>query len=681
MTEIKLVDKGEVPSIPLQLREAKRWLLWRLEKDENNSDRTLKVPYYTNGKRRRGTLDTPEDLARLATYAEAKQAIKLGEYTGLGFALGKDGDGFWQGIDLDKVTANGNNEIAESLPSYVELSPSGKGVHALGYGSYFKNKNLSKEHGWEYYSRAKFFTVTERIIRAGEIVDLVPFIKKHFDPELNVNEVSSVMGAGTLILSPEQLLDIERALKFIDPDCPRDTWIEVCFSLARVETGYQLFSEWSKRSAGIKHSVANEKELEDQWNDIHTNTRGEIGLGTLYYLASKNSEYERTTISENILNDLDKDKRKVEFLERFKPVQLSYDYLPEPDWVIDGFIGEGITFIAGAEGKGKSSILLPLALQVAGLTNDTFLKIKHRRRVIYITEDHSQADRICYGMRTHHSSKGKEEWDYWINVVPAFRMTDKEIQFAAEFAKQYIVTVNGRQIPPLVVFDTASATFVLENENDNSEAARLMSVINNEFWYRDFIPAWISGHTSKALSRTSAIEDLSARGASAWGGNATGTAFIFEDENVEGRILATKKKRFSETIQEVRAVLDYHKTRSKNRYGDVIDESPYYSVRLLESNLEERKEISEDKREQSDVKQITDALYRLTSNGAPITRRQLSEQVHMSEKYLTAALESVVSDGVVIRYRIDDPERRKALNLNVRQTEFLRLKDGWFPTL
>jgi hypothetical protein len=109
------------------------------------------------------------------------------------------------------------------------------------------------------------------------------------------------MGAGTLILSHEQLLDIERALKFIDPDCPRDTWIEVCFSLARVETGYQLFSEWSKRSAGIKHAVANDKELEDQWNDIHTNTRGEIGLGTLYYLASKNPEYERTSISENIL--------------------------------------------------------------------------------------------------------------------------------------------------------------------------------------------------------------------------------------------------------------------------------------------------------------------------------------------------------------------------------------------
>jgi len=679
MTDIKLVDKGKVPQIPQKIRNAKRWLVWRLEKDEHNSDRTLKVPYYANGKRRRGTLDTPEDLERLSTYKDAKKALDSGEYSGLGFALGKDGDGYWQGIDLDQVSANDNHHIAESLPGYVELSPSGKGVHALGYGEYFKNKNLSKEKGWEYYSRAKFFTVTERILRADDVEDLVPFIKKHFDANLSQQLTLSQSSLGQLILSAEQLLDVERALKFIDPDCPRDTWIEVCFSLARIENGDQMFAEWSKRSAGLKHAVASDKEIEDQWNDIYTNSRGEIGLGTLYYHASKNKEYERTSTGEGILNDIDKDKRKEAFMERFRVVPLSYDYLPEPDWVIDGFIGEGITFIAGAEGKGKSSILLPLALQVAGLTNPTFLNIKHRRRVIYITEDHSQADRICYGMRKHHSSKSKEEWDYWINVIPAFRMTDKEIEFAAEFAKNFIVNVNGRDIPPLVVFDTASATFVLENENDNSEAARLMSVINNAFWSRDFIPAWISGHTAKALSRTSAIEDLSARGASAWGGNATGTAFIFEDENVDGRILATKKKRFSEKIQEVRAVLEYNKTSAKNRYGDIIEDSPYYSVILLESNVEQRKEIREESKDENMAQQVCDTLYALGKNGKTVTKRILGEHVVMSESNLKKTLTSVVSEGIVVTYEITDIDERKRLGLNNNQITFYRLRDGWLP--
>ena len=649
--------------VPEKMRYAKRWLLWRSEKDKGNSNRSRKVPYYADGTFRRGTLDTPDDLERLTSYDVAVAKLGEGDFTGLGFALGKDGDGYWQGIDLDNIKEHNNDSLAEKLPGYVEMSPSGNGVHAIGYGEYFRGKNRSGEKGWEYYSRAKYFTFTGNVFKNGDITDLKSFIQRNIDRDLSDDEVEGKSALGQLILSSEQVADIERALSYINPDCPRDTWLQIGFSLARVPDGFRLFSEWSKKSLGTLHSVATDADIEDQWNDVYANSRGEISLGTLYHHAAKNPAYTSTEVGEQTVKELSKNKKKDQFLDRFKPVPLSYDYLPEPDWVIDGFIGEGITFIAGAEGKGKSSLLLPLALQVAGLTEPTGLTIKHRRRVLYITEDHSQADRICYGMRNHYSKLGRDDWEYWIKIIPAFRMNDDEIKFTAEYAKDFIVDIDGREIPPLTVFDTASATFILENENDNSEASRLMSVINNEFFYRNYMPVWISGHTSKTLSRTSAVEELSARGASAWGGNATGTAFIFEDENIEGRILATKKKRFSETIQEVRAVLNHHKAVAKNRYGDINESSPYYSVELLISNKEERKEVESERKLDEVVQRILQFINDKINADGYCTYTELNNSKAVGNKTnFPAVFKAMAQRGMVEKV---SPTEQESANLGV----------------
>jgi len=673
--EIKSND-GFKDIVPEKMRHARRWLLWRSEKDKSNSNKSRKVPYYADGTFRRGTLDTPDDLERLVTYDKAVEILGEGNFTGLGFALGKDGEGYWQGIDLDNITEHKNDSLAQSLPGYVEMSPSGNGVHAIGYGEYFRGKNRSGELGWEYYSRAKFFTFTGNMFKDGEIVDLKPFIKRKIDKDISDESAERKGSLGQLIIGPEQLEDIERALRFIDPDCPRDEWLQICFSLARIPDGYRLFYEWSKRSSGAKHSVASDADIEDQWNDVYANSRGEITLGTLYHYASRNPEYSSTEVGENLVKELGVNKKKDQFLEKFKPVPLSYDYLPEPDWVIDGFIGEGVTFIAGAEGKGKSSLLLPLALQVAHLTEPTGLTVKHRRRVLYITEDHAQADRICYGMRSHYSKLGRDDWEYWIKIIPAFRMNDDEIKFTAEYAKDFTVNIDGREIPPLTVFDTASATFVLENENDNSEASRLMSVINNEFFYRNYMPVWISGHTSKTLSRTSAVEELSARGASAWGGNATGTAFIFEDENIEGRILATKKKRFSETIQEVRAVLRHHTTQSKNRYGDINESSPYYSVELVSSSKKEREVVNAENKADDAARRIIKFINTQIQDLGRCTYGEITDSKVAGDKSNIPHIFSTMIDRGMVERIVPTPEQCKEFGIH-RNARLVRTLGNW----
>ena len=71
---------------PVELTSRKQWLLWSFEKYEGDK-KPRKVPYYINGKKRTGTQGSPEDLAQLATYQQAKNALEFGDYSGLGFAF------------------------------------------------------------------------------------------------------------------------------------------------------------------------------------------------------------------------------------------------------------------------------------------------------------------------------------------------------------------------------------------------------------------------------------------------------------------------------------------------------------------------------------------------------------------------------------------------------------------
>ena len=112
---------------------------------------------------------------RLVGYAEAKAALAArGPEWGLGFALGPDGSSSgscWQGIDLDDIEANGLSDLANEWirgkhadDGYVELSPSGRGMHIIGHGRPFQTLG-NNGSGIEAYSSGRFFTVTEKPAR------------------------------------------------------------------------------------------------------------------------------------------------------------------------------------------------------------------------------------------------------------------------------------------------------------------------------------------------------------------------------------------------------------------------------------------------------------------------------------------------------------------------------------
>jgi len=662
--------------VPEKMRNAKRWLLWRSEKDKGSTIKFRKVPYYADGTFRRGTLDTDDDLSRLVTYDEAIEVLSEKDFTGLGFALGRDGEGYWQGIDLDNVKEHNNDSLADRLPGYVEASPSGNGVHAIGYGEYFRGKNRSGEQGWEYYSRAKYFTFTGNAFRNGEIVDLKPFIKRNIDKDLADDETERKSSVGQLILTPSQIEDIERALRFIDSDCPRDTWLQIGFSLARVPNGYQLFYDWSKRSRGIHHAVASDTDIEDQWNDVYANSRGEISLGTLYHYAAKNPDFQFTEVSEEVkeIASTENDPLIID-VEQWSGAPIT------PDWVINEFIGEGVRVISGATGKGKTSIIAPLCANVAHLLEYNFLTPRHRRVVFYFTEDTNQLNRMIMGMKKHQSKEfetpeeKEAEWRHYFQIKLTKRYKVNQIKKLAEAVREHTNEQDGKIIQPLVVFDTQAASLDVEDENNNAELSKFISAIKLYFWESNRIPVWIVTHITKMSAENDDYSSLTSRGAGSVAADCHGTMGIVHPKDFTGRILGNIKDRDGASRKEVRAEITQHVTQALTPYGEP-DTLSYYTTEYFESDPNDRAVIKAEAANDQLMRKVYTAIHELEQQKLVVTLELLANQKLGGHRdKIKSVLIDLEKMGRIYQTNPADltKEQRKDLNLSNRAGLFYKV--------
>ena len=109
--------------------------------------------------------------------------MQAGRYAGLGFALGPDGTGnHWQGIDLDDFPNRpALRDLGDDLPGYTESSPSGNGMHAIGYGRPFATLGSNKT-GIEAYAGGRFFTMTADQAGIHAPVCLADFVENQLAP-------------------------------------------------------------------------------------------------------------------------------------------------------------------------------------------------------------------------------------------------------------------------------------------------------------------------------------------------------------------------------------------------------------------------------------------------------------------------------------------------------------------
>jgi putative DNA primase/helicase len=138
------------------IRDLRQWLCWRTEERDG---KLTKVPVCPHT----GELAAVDQPETWGTYEEAVVASKEHGHDGIGFIFTEQDP--YGGVDLDKCRNPETGEIAdwareaiEHLNSYVELSPSGTGVHIL-----IKAKlppGGRRKGQIEMYDSGRFFTVT-----------------------------------------------------------------------------------------------------------------------------------------------------------------------------------------------------------------------------------------------------------------------------------------------------------------------------------------------------------------------------------------------------------------------------------------------------------------------------------------------------------------------------------------
>ena len=158
------VQPPRIENIPGQLTERPQWVCWRVL--EREGKKPTKVPYVPGTERRASSTD----LMTWRTFSEALAAYEGGEppYDGVGFMF-CSADPF-AGIDLDKCrnpetgkVAEWAREIISSVKEgYVEISPSGTGVHVVVEGK-VRGGGMRKGK-LEMYGRGRFFTITGRTL-------------------------------------------------------------------------------------------------------------------------------------------------------------------------------------------------------------------------------------------------------------------------------------------------------------------------------------------------------------------------------------------------------------------------------------------------------------------------------------------------------------------------------------
>jgi primase-polymerase (primpol)-like protein len=155
------VNPPILENIPEQLTERPQWVCWRLEERE---DEWTKVPYSAISFERASSTD----LLTWATFDEALTAYTVGGFDGIGFMF-CSADPFC-GIDLDDCRdpeTGAVEEWARKLinsvqEGYVEVSPSGTGVHIILEG--VVRGGAVKKRPIEMYSQTRFFTMTGHVL-------------------------------------------------------------------------------------------------------------------------------------------------------------------------------------------------------------------------------------------------------------------------------------------------------------------------------------------------------------------------------------------------------------------------------------------------------------------------------------------------------------------------------------
>lgn len=194
---------------------------------------------------------------------------------------------------------------------------------------------------------------------------------------------------------------------------------------------------------------------------------------------------------------------------------------PIVEWLYPDILAQGtLISFAGTPGTGKSFISYTLGFSLACGLPFGGSHPERTRRVLYFDEENSKPDRIQYERWAWHGLN-RPNLDqlcdnFWVESC---------VLGDSEWPKTVAKGIALYQ-PELIIFDTATPAFAINDENDNSEAAKVVATLRHLQRQMETPP------TMLVLKHAKIYEDgtPTLRGAKAWEGAVDGIMFAHKGQ-------------------------------------------------------------------------------------------------------------------------------------------------------
>ncbi|KAA6454390.1 phage/plasmid primase, P4 family [Bacillus cereus] len=294
-------------NIPIELRNLPQWVLWRKEKRDG---KPTKVPYQINSK-----MAQANNRNTWSSFEIVVEKYKQGGYDGIGFVFSKD-DPF-VGVDVDKCVVDGDlselaQEIMNTVPSYTEYSPSGKGIHIIAKGKIpLRGPGTGKKNpsiGLEIYRHGRYFTFTANSINNLPVEESTENLKVLFQKYIEKKEVPAApktpyvsRKSNISILSDAELW--ERMFDSKSGAAIKDLFQGILINGDHSSTDMALCNHlafWTDKDAAKMDSMFRESALiRDKWDKPHSSdgrTYGEMTIEkAIESTHSSASDYNRSS--------------------------------------------------------------------------------------------------------------------------------------------------------------------------------------------------------------------------------------------------------------------------------------------------------------------------------------------------------------------------------------------------
>ena len=470
-------------------------MVWRFESYVRDT-KPRKIPFWADGARRHGQQGSPQDLARLTTFAVARDAAIRGGFDGVGFAH-TQGSGIVI-LDFDNAVTDGvvDPQVMDLVVgTYAEYSPSGRGVHAVFEAdanvlANSKSLATSEQFGIEAFSSTGFTTFTgwmlDHVDLCGDEDTVAPlpqhvidFCHQRFGASKPAQIEDDFMAGyePRLGLSVEQMQTI---LSHLSPDMGREDWIKTGMGLHHEcegdDTGFDLWDEWSQDGATYPGTEG----LRTQWESFDRRAvpgQKQLTMATVIHMAKKegyvHTRPNSAASAESVMAKVDAISAELPNREsrgRFGPLPI-YDLttLPSGEWLIkDVLPKDDLVVLFGASGSGKTFVALDYAFHIAQGLPWRGHRTKQGTVVIIAAEGAGGLGKRSKAYAKYHGIDLRKVPIHVITAAPNFLEEDDIAEVLAE------IKALGEDIA-LVVTDTLAQVTPGANENGAEDMGRALS--------------------------------------------------------------------------------------------------------------------------------------------------------------------------------------------------------------